>query len=295
MKEEKKISPKAMARPFGAHMSIAGGVSNAPVRASAVGAKSIQIFTKNNNQWKGKPLGEKDVESFFENSKRLKINVYASHDCYLINLASPDREILKKSREAFLDEIDRADALNLRLLVFHPGAHTGAGEEEGLKRVAESIDWALDKRPQSRVLLALETTAGQGTNLGYRLEHLAWIMENTQKPERMCVCFDTCHVFAAGYEINTKEGYRKTFSEFDKIIGLGRLKMFHINDSKKDLGSRVDRHEHIGDGRIGLDGFRMLVNDRRFLKTPMILETPKGPEGLEDIRNLGILRGLVEG
>lgn len=269
-------------------------MANSIDRAGAVGAKSIQIFTKNNNQWKGKPLEREDMARLGENSKKLGVQVFASHDCYLINLASPDREILKKSREAFLDEIDRADALGIPCLVFHPGAHTGAGEKEGIKRIAESLDWALQKRPDRRTTLTLETTAGQGSSIGHRFEQLARIMEAVEKPERLGVCLDTCHVFAAGYEINTETGYSKTFKEFDSIIGLDRLKMFHLNDSKRELGSRVDRHEHIGKGHIGLAGFRLLVNDRRFFKTPMILETPKGPEELEDIVNLRTLARLIK-
>lgn len=276
-------------------MSISGGVSTAPVRAESVGAHSIQIFTKNNNQWSGKPLTPEEIEKFGALVVKLHIDVFASHDCYLINLASPDATLLEKSRKAFLDEIDRADALNIPCLVFHPGAHTGAGEADGLKRVAESLNHCLAKRPASRVTLTLETTAGQGTSLGYKFEHLAWIIDNVEKPERMGVCLDTCHVFAAGYEINTEKGYEHTFDEFDKIIGLARLKMFHVNDSKKELNSRVDRHEHIGRGHIGLPGFKMLVTDKRFLATPMILETPKRADGYEDKINLAVLRGLAEG
>ena len=288
-----KPRPIELDRPWGAHVSIAGGVSQAPLRAGAVGAKAIQIFTKNNNQWKGKPLTEGEIARFFENEKKTGVEVFASHDCYLINLASADKEILRKSREAFLDEIDRADALGLKCLVFHPGAHRGEGERRGLGRVVDSLDWILNKRPNSRVTLTLETTAGQGTSLGHRFEQLAWIIERVERPERLGVCLDTCHVFAAGYEINTKSGYAETFREFDKTIGLSRLEMFHVNDSKRELGSRVDRHEHIGAGRIGREGFRLLVNDRRFTRTPMILETPKGPDGAEDIINLGFLQALV--
>lgn len=281
-------------RPWGAHVSIAGGVANAPGRAARAGARAFQVFTKNNNQWKGKPLTAGDIKGFHENSKKLGVHPAASHDCYLINLASPDREMLKKSRAAFLDEIDRAEALGLGLLVFHPGAHKGAGEREGLKIVAESLEWAIERRPESRVVLTLETTAGQGTSLGYRFEQLAWIMEKVKEPERVGVCLDTCHVFAAGYGIDTESGYTETFEEFGGVIGIGALKMFHLNDSKRERGSRVDRHEHIGKGRIGPDAFRMLVNDPRFYDIPMILETPKGPEGAEDIMNLSVLSRLLK-
>ncbi len=274
-------------------MSIAGGVENAPARAEAVGARSIQIFTKNNNRWAGKPLDQNQIAKFFENSKTLGVDVFASHDCYLINLASPDTEILTKSRNAFLDEMDRADALKIPCLVFHPGAHTGSGEDTGLKKVAEAIDYCVTQRPDSRVTLTMETTAGQGTSLGYKFEQIAKIIERSNYPEKLGVCVDTCHIFAAGYDMTGKKGFNNVFELFDKIIGLKKLKMFHVNDSKKGLGSRVDRHEHIGKGFIGLEGFRSLINDARFKKTPMILETPKGPDGAEDIVNLRVLAGLI--
>lgn len=280
-------------RPFGAHMSVAGGVENAPVRAEAVGARSIQIFTKNNNRWVGKPLGQNQIENFFSNSEKLDVDVFASHDCYLINLASPDTDILAKSRTAFLDEMDRADALNIPCLVFHPGAHTGSGEEKGLRKIAESIDYCVKRRPDSQVTLTMETTAGQGTSIGHKFEHLAEIIERSKYPEKLGVCVDTCHIFAAGYDITEKKEFTKVFKLFDKAIGLEKLKMFHLNDSKKGLGSRVDRHEHIGEGLIGLEGFRLLVNDARFNNTPMILETPKGPDGAEDIVNLKVLSSLI--
>jgi len=294
MRKPKKIEKIVFDRPWGAHTSTAGGVSTAPPRAGALGLRSIQIFTKNNNQWKGKPLTVEEIDRYARNVRDTGVDVFAAHDCYLINLASPVKETLEKSRAAFLDEMDRADALGIKCLVFHPGAHMGTGEEEGLGKVAESLRLMMKERPESRVILTLETTAGQGTSLGYRFEHLARIIELTGAPERMGVCVDTCHIFASGYEINTPDGYRDTFREFDRVIGLDRLKMFHINDSKRELGSRVDRHEHIGEGHIGLEGFRLLVNDPRFTDIPMILETPKGPEGAEDVENLKTLRALIK-
>ncbi len=275
-------------------MSIAGGVSKAVTRGDDVGAKSIQIFTKNNNQWVGKPLAPDEIEKFNENIGNLNVKVHASHDCYLINLASPDKELIKKSRTAFLDEIDRADALDIPCLVFHPGSHMGKGVDEGLKRVADSIDWCVEKRPNIKTTLTIETTAGQGTGLGHRFEEIGSIIDKVNRPEHMGVCVDTCHIFAAGYEINTAKGYKQTFKEFDELVGLDRIKMFHVNDSKKELGSRVDRHEHLGKGYIGAEGFRFLVNDKRFTKTPMILETPKGPDGAEDIVNLEFLNSLIK-
>lgn len=280
-------------RPIGAHMSIAGGVSKAPGRAHGVGANAIQIFTKNNTQWRSAPLAEKEITAFHENARALDIGVFASHTCYLINLASPDETILQKSREAFADEIDRADALAIPNLVFHPGAHTGAGEEEGLRRIVESLDWACGQRPTSPVTITIETTAGQGTGLGHRFEQIARILEGVKNPERFGVCVDTCHIFAGGYDISTEQGYADTMREFDALIGLNRIRLFHVNDSKTPLGSRVDRHEHIGKGKIGIDAFRFLLNDRRFFDTPMILETPKGEKGEEDKANLRVLRGLM--
>ncbi len=275
-------------------MSISGGVDNALERGHKVGARSIQIFTKNNNRWIGKPLTDEMINNFKTSSQELNVDVFASHDCYLINLSAIDKEILKKSRTAFLDEIDRADALDIPCLVFHPGAHLGAGEGEGIKRVSESLNIALDKRPDMKTTLTIETTAGQGSGLGYRFEQIGSLIDHISNPEKMGVCVDTCHIFAAGYDIRTKQGYRDTFKEFDELIGLDKLKMFHVNDSKKDLGSRVDRHEHIGEGFIGLEGFRRLVNDRRFKRIPMILETPKGKDGAEDIVNLRVLRDLLQ-
>lgn len=273
-------------RRWGAHMSIAGGVSKAVKRASDVGARSIQIFTKNNNQWIGKPLSDEEREKFFDAVEETSVEVFAAHDCYLINLASPDRELHKKSMTAFLDEIDRADALDIPCLVFHPGAHVGTGDKAGIEKVAKSLDMAIEKRADMKTKLTIETTAGQGSGLGWRFEQIAQIMELCAYPEKLAVCVDTCHIYAAGYDIKTKAGYKKTFEEFDRLIGLENLAMFHVNDSKKDFGTRVDRHEHIGEGFIGPAGFKNLVNDKRFFDIPMILETPKGADNAEDRVNL---------
>lgn len=274
-------------------MSIAGGVASAIGRGAEVGATAIQIFTKNNNRWEGKPLTDQEIETFFAESADKNVSAVASHDCYLINLASPDKTLQQKSFTAFLDEIDRADALKIPYLVFHPGAHMGEGERAGIKRVAQNLDRAIEARPDSNVTLTIETTAGQGTSLGWRFTQIGEIIESSRYQEKFGVCVDTCHIFAAGYDFTTEEGYAKTFEEFDKQIGLRYLKMFHVNDSKKALSSRVDRHEHIGKGFIGLAGFSHLVNDPRFYQTPMILETPKGADGLEDITNLETLSGLI--
>ena len=232
-------------------MSVAGGVDKAVLRGKKVGCDVIQLFTKNNNRWKSKPITEEGIEAFKKNVSETGILPFASHDAYLINLAAPDPEIYRKSLESFLDEMDRAELLGIPGLVFHPGSHVGSGEKEGIKKIAESLRRLLDERPDYKVKLLLETTAGQGSSIGYRFEHLAEIMEKVNEPERLGVCFDTCHVFAAGYDISNKKGYDKTFKDFEDIVGLQYIEGFHLNDSKKGLGSRVDRHEHIGKGELG--------------------------------------------
>ena len=278
---------------LGAHMSIEGGVFNAPLRGKKIGCDVIQIFTKNNNRWESKKITDKEITAFKENLERTGIKAVASHDAYLINLASPNKDVYKKSLIAFYDEMQRAEALGLPYLVFHPGAHLGEGEDMGVKQIADSINLLLSKKPKINLILLLETTAGQGTNIGWRFEQLAKIINLIEQKEKIGVCIDTCHIFAAGYDITTEKGYTKTFEEFDKIIGLKRLRLFHINDSKKGLASRVDRHEHIGKGMLGLSAFRMLMNDKRFKDIPMILETPKGKEMEEDKINLSTLRSLI--
>jgi deoxyribonuclease-4 len=280
---------------LGAHMSIAGGVDRAVTLGQEVGCVTIQIFTKSSNQWGAKPLTEEEIERFGANRAKYGIDPVVAHDSYLINLASPDREgLLAKSREAFLVEMARAEALAIPYLVMHPGSHLGAGVEEGLRTVAESFDWLFSRTENFELLILLETTAGQGTNLGFSFEQLRKIIDTVDDGGRFGVCLDTAHVFAAGYDIATREGYENTMEEFDRIIGLDRLKAVHLNDSKKDLASRVDRHEHIGKGTLGLEPFRLLLNDARFEGLPMILETPKGPDYAEDKENLAVLRSLIK-
>lgn len=282
-------------------MSIEGGVENAPLRGKKAGCQVIQIFTKNNNRWNSRQLADNDINSFKKNSFDTGVIPTASHTAYLINLASPNTEIYKKSLEAFYDEMVRAERLGLPYLIFHPGAHLGSGEDAGLKKIADSINILLKKPvpfPETgadglKLMLLLETTAGQGSHLGYKFEHLSEIIKMVDEKEKIGVCLDTCHVFAAGYDISNEYGYEKTFEDFDKIIGIDKLKVFHINDSKRELGSRVDRHEHIGKGKLGLTAFRLLLNDERFKNIPMILETPKGKTMREDKKNLSILRGLI--
>jgi deoxyribonuclease IV len=254
----------------------------------------MQIFTKNNNRWAAKPFTLDEVKGFRHKVEVSGLKEIVAHDSYLINLCATDKEMLKKSVEAFIDELTRCELLGIPYLNFHPGAHGGAGEEEGIKIIAESINKAHDQTKDFEVSTMLELTAGQGSAIGYRFEHLRMIIDLIDEPDRMSVCIDTAHLFAAGYDFRTPDTFKKTFDDFDKIIGLKRLKCFHINDSKKELGSRVDRHEHIGYGKIGLDGFRLLMNDKRFITIPKILETPKGKEMLEDKENLNVLISLIE-
>ncbi len=279
---------------FGAHMSIAGGFDKALERGEKIDCRTIQIFTKNSNQWKAKEITDEDLCRFHSFYGKFHIFPVVAHDSYLINLASPDPVLHRKSMESFFHEMERCEKLRIPYLVFHPGAHVGSGEKAGLKKIAQSINVLLKRGKGFKVSLLLETTAGQGTTLGYKFEHLADIIKMVRQKKSIGVCVDTCHIFAAGYDITTQKGYKKTFETFNKVIGLDKLKVFHLNDSKKELGSRVDRHEHIGKGFLGLKPFEFLVNDRRFTNIPKILETPKGPDLKEDVENLRVLKGLME-
>jgi deoxyribonuclease-4 len=279
---------------IGAHMSISGGVFNAIIAGEELGCTTIQIFTKNNNQWKAKELTQADVDKFFQHQKRTKISPIVGHNGYLINLASPKDDLFAVSQQAMLVELQRAERLGLPYLVMHPGSHLATGEKRGLKKIAGAINWLHQKTKGYEVKICLETTAGQGSNLGYRFEQLAEIIEMVKENQRLGVCYDTCHTFAAGYDIRTKKAYKDTFEEFDRVIGLSRLKVMHLNDATKDLGSRVDRHTHIGEGKIGLEGFKLLMNDQRWEKTPKILETPKEGGTAKDVKNLKVLRSLVK-
>ncbi len=278
---------------LGAHTSTSDGVSRSVDLAEKLSFTAMQIFTKNNNRWFQKPIEEKEIETFKSKLKNSKIKFVVSHDSYLINLCGTDKEILKKSRIALLDELERCELLEIPHLNFHPGSHLGAGEDDGIKLIAESINIVHDKTKGYKVSSMLETTAGQGTAIGYRFEQLQQIIELVEQKERMTVCIDTAHVFAAGYDIKDPKNFKKVIQEFDNIIGLDRLKCFHMNDSKKEFGSRVDRHEHIGKGFIGEEGFSNIMNDKRLKKIPKILETPKGKEYLEDIENLKVLQSLI--
>lgn len=283
---------------FGAHLSIAGGLPRAIDRAVATGCESLQVFTKSVGQWRARPLGDDEVRAFRERRKTAGIQAVLAHTSYLINLASPDATLRARSYAALLGEYDRAAALGLDGLVMHPGSHRTTTERTGLERIGHGLRRLLRARPAARTWVLLEHTAGQGTNLGHRFEHLARLLALTAGSPRIGLCLDTCHLVAAGYEIGTAAGYARTFGDLDALVGLDRVRAFHLNDSKRECGSRVDRHDHIGRGHVGLDGFARLVNDVRFAALPMILETPKsrpsrsGADVL-DLRNLRTLRGLV--
>ena len=255
---------------------------------------TIQIFNKSNHQWRAKALTAKEIDKYFELIESTGISVSVSHTSYLISIASPDPALNEKSYNSLKEEMERCELLKVPNLVMHPGSHVGSGEEAGIKKIAESINKMFDQLDGNSVTLLLEATAGQGTNLGYSFEQLAEIISMIDNGEKMGVCLDTCHIFAAGYPLADPKEYKQTMKQFDDIIGLDRLRIIHMNDSKKELGSKRDRHEHIGQGFIGLEGFRNIVNDKRLKDIPMILETPKGDDLAEDIENLRVLRSLVK-
>lgn len=278
---------------FGAHMSIAGGVQRAIALGEQAGCDTIQIFTANQQQWTPKPLPEADVAMFKAECARSGLGPLVVHDSYLINLASQQEALWEKSIAAFRAELTRCALLEIPYLVTHPGAHTGAGIEAGLERVSLALDRLFAAGAGGPTTVLLETTAGQGTYLGSTFEQIAYLIRQSKFPERLGVCVDSCHIFAAGYDIRTPETYAATFAAFDQAIGIERIKCFHLNDSQKAFGSHADRHAQIGEGDIGLEGFRLLVNDPRFTQLPAILETPKGDDLAEDIANLATLRGLI--
>ena len=278
---------------LGAHMSIGGGVHTAIERARSIDCTVAQMFVKNNMQWFAPPLTRAEIFSFLNHIQRGELLSIFAHASYLINLAATNPQFHANSICALAEELIRADQLELPFLVLHPGAHLGAGEEAGLQKIAKSIDRVFAKIAKVKTKIALETTAGQGSCLGKKFEHLRNIIDNVRQPERLCVCLDTAHVFAAGYGIGTQSGVRKTFREFERLIGFDRLAAIHMNDSKTPRGSCVDRHEHIGKGKIGLAAFRCIMRDRRFRKIPKVLETPKGKDLLEDVANLRTLRSLL--
>ncbi|MEP6914544.1 MAG: deoxyribonuclease IV [Acidobacteriota bacterium] len=287
---------------LGAHLSIAGGLPRAVDRAIASRCDALQIFTKSAGQWRARALPPEEIALFREQVARSGIHPVVAHNSYLINLASAGVALRARSIGALGEELDRAESLGLQGLVMHPGSYTTGSEAEGLRLIGEGLRTLLAERPDARTMVLLEHTAGQGTNLGHRFEHLAAILELVDGSPRVGVCLDTCHLLAAGYDLCSDEGYAATFREFDRIVGLDRIKVFHLNDSKKPCGSRVDRHEHIGKGFLGIEPFRRLLNDPRFTTLPMLLETPKleTPESQRrsdvdpwDARNLRTLRKLI--
>jgi deoxyribonuclease-4 len=280
---------------LGAHQSIAGGVEKSLARGTEVGCDTIQIFVKTPNRWVSKPLGEENVVAFRQAVVETGIWPVFAHSLYLINMATPDDALWHKSLDALVDDLERCEQLGLPGLVIHPGSHMGSGEEAGIARIAAALDEVHARLPGYDVQVWLEVTAGQGAHLGYTFAQLGRMIDAVAEPERLGICFDTAHAFAAGYELRTREGYEATWSEFDEMLGLERLKAIHLNDSKKELGSRVDRHEHIGQGLLGLEPFRFLLNDPRFRGIPMTLETEKSKDLAEDKENLAVLRSLVTG
>ncbi|MFQ5718847.1 MAG: deoxyribonuclease IV [Acidobacteriota bacterium] len=295
MSSTRKHAAGSGALVVGAHMSIAGGLDRAVERAGSVGCTATQIFTKSSNQWRARKIPDDEVLRFRAGLESHGIRFVVSHDSYLINLASPDAALWDRSVEAFIDEIRRCHRLGVSTVVFHPGAHVGSGEAAGLERISRALNRAHAATRSCAVITAAETHAGQGTTLGHRFEHLRAILDRLDAPDRAAVCLDTCHVFAAGYPIHTDEGWNETLDEFDRLVGLNRLVAVHVNDSKKGLGCRVDRHAGLGDGEMGLLPFYHLVNDPRTRHLPLILETPKGPELQEDVQNLRVLRRLAGG
>ena len=276
---------------LGAHMSISGGLDKAVIRGQEVGCEAMQLFTKNSNQWKAKPLTPTEVTAFRDACQAAGIGPVIAHSAYLINLAAPDEVLYEKSIQAFVDELQRCELLGIPYLVVHPGAHMGTGEEQGLKRITAAIDRIHRETSKMQAAIVLEITAGQGTVLASKFEHFATILEQVEEPERLGFCLDTCHLLAAGYDFRTPEGYAQMMEAWDELVGIERIRVIHLNDSKKDLGSRVDRHEHIGQGYIGTKGFEWLLNDPRLADLPMVLETPKVDDA--DVRNLATLRRLM--
>lgn len=277
---------------LGAHVSVKDGVDLAPERARALGCDSMQIFTRNQMQWRSREIADDEVARFKRNLREFSIRRTMAHDSYLINLSAVDEKTLHLSKEAFADELSRAERLGVDFLVFHPGSHMGAGESKGIKSIAQNVRNILGGSGDDGPRVLFETTAGQGTNLGFSFEQIASMLEGVGMDDRTGVCYDTCHTFAAGYDITTEKGYTGTFELFDETIGLERLYAFHMNDSKGGQGSNLDRHENIGKGKLGKAAFSLLVNDKKFADCPMVLETPGGDEGYRT--DLATLRSLMK-
>ena len=273
-------------------MSTGGGVWNAIDRGQSIGCEIVQIFVKNNMQWLGKPFADVDVTKYKDALKKSDITSVFGHTGYLINVGAPDSPNREKSLQSLIQEIEFATQLDLPFLVMHPGAHLGSGEESCITQIVRGLDDAFAATPKSKVRIALENTAGQGSCLGHKLSHLGAVYDKVKKPERLAVCIDTAHLFEAGYDIRTPKGWDAAMKELDEAVGLKEIAAFHLNDSKTDFNSRVDRHEHIGKGKIGKEAFRHIVNDPRFKNHPGCLETPKSKDMHEDVENLDVLRSL---
>ncbi len=275
---------------LGAHVSIAGGISKSVERAKKIGCESLQIFTKNQMQWRIPVLKDKEVIKFKEEVVKSKILPATVHSSYLVNIASPNKKTRNMSIKDLIEDVLRAEKLGIKYLVFHPGAHKGKGEKYALDAIVEGLNEVVEKTFYSNVKLLLETTAGEGTNVGYKFEHLSYILNRVKKPDKVGICVDTCHIFAAGYDLREKHSYKMTMKQLKEIIGFENIKAFHLNDSLRGLGSRIDRHAEIGKGEIGISAFEFLVNDPNFSEIPGILETPGGEDGYR--RNIEILKKL---
>jgi deoxyribonuclease IV len=278
---------------LGAHMSVSGGLSTAFDRAQSIGINTMQVFTKNQNRWEQKPAAPEEIVRWFQAQAATGISPVVSHAAYLLNLGTPDDTLWQRSINALIDELTRAEQLGILGVVLHPGAHMDSGEMAGIARIIAGLDRAHEATAGYKTLTLVETTAGQGSALGHRFEQLQAMLGGVRAPERVGFCFDTCHVFAAGYDIRTSETYAATMADFDRLVGIERIKCFHFNDSKKGLGQRVDRHDAIGTGMLGLPAFANILNDARFAAVPMILETPKSEDMHEDVMNLRALQGLI--
>lgn len=274
-------------------MSIAGGVDNAFDRGEQVGCQAMQIFTKSNNQWRARPFREKEIARYHARQAETGITPVVAHASYLLNLGTPDDALWEKSLQSLLVEMERCDVLGIPYLVIHPGAHVGSGTEPALGRVAQALDRAVAELADSQVMVCIEGTAGQGTTLCHTFEEIATLFDLVAEPGRFGVCLDTCHLLAAGYDLRTPAAFERTIAQFDRLVGLHRLKVWHFNDSKKDLASRVDRHTHIGEGELGLEPFRLILNDERFRDLPGLLETPKSQDMHKDVENLNRLKQLL--
>ena len=291
-RQTKKSSPS-----FGSHLSVAGGLENAFVDGARLGCDSLQIFVKNQRQWQAKPLSDEQIDAYRNAQRETGIAPVVAHASYLLNLASPQADMRDKSARAMVDELSRCEALGVDALIFHPGAYMSATEKAGIRNIVKSLDKVTQACAGFRTMILLETTAGQGTAIGYRFEQLAAILDAAREPDRLGICLDTCHLFAAGYDFRKEEGYDKMMDEMEAAFGVAKVRCIHVNDSKRECGSRVDRHEHIGKGKIGQAGFAHFVNDARFADTPMILETEKGKDGRGadlDAVNLKRLRSLIQ-